>query len=157
MSSNFIEIESASWLSNEEKEYFKSIGICDINNPQFEDPLESAAPQISDEEWREFCEGMDSGSAHRVYELEKHDRSMIFTRKGKKYSNMLRHMVNHGNAKSGKTMRQIYRYCYQYLFDKGWTQFYPPAFNVKCKYIVELGDDRCLYITNVTRNKRYHK
>lgn len=112
---------------------------------------------ISDEDkyWEEFDKAMNSMRA--PFEHEKHDINLIFTRKGKKYSAMLRHMVNYGNAKSGATMRQIYRYCYQYLFDKGWTQFYPPVFNAKCKYIVELGNDNKLYITNVSRRKRLPK
>ena len=146
MSSEFIEIESAP-ISNEEKEYFKSIGVCDINIPQFEEPHTQADPQISDEEWKDFCEGIDSGSAHRVYELEKHDRSMIFTRKGKKYFTMLRHMVNHGKAKSGKTMRQIYRYCWTWLMDQGYTgNFDMPLFNAKARYTADM-DNGVIYIS----------
>lgn len=119
--------------------------------------IEIETTLINDEDkyWEEFIKEMNSTRA--PFEHEKHDANLIFTRKGKKYSAMLRHMVNYGNAKSGATMRQIYRYCYQYLFDRGWTQFCLPAFNAKCKYIVELGHDDKLYITNVSREKRFPK
>ena len=162
MASNNIQNNINTTISDEEREYFASIGVKPMDENDLRltslimcNPLQFYEDHISEEEWKKFCEGIDSGSAHHVYEIEKHDYNMIFTRKGKKYSAMLRHMVNHGNAKSGKTMRQIYRYCYQYLFDRDWTQFYPPVFNPKAKYIVELGDDNHLYIKNVTKDKRY--
>ena len=86
-----------------------------------------------------------------------HDIRIRFTPRGNKYANILNNMIRTGKAKSGKTMRQVYKYLYTLMLDTGATRFGCPKFNADCKYTVELGDDGELYITNVTRNKQLPK
>lgn len=86
-----------------------------------------------------------------------HDVRVRFTRKGNKWANVLAHMLDTGKAKSGKTMRQIYRYCWAYMKDRGYAgDFDMPLFNAKAKYSVYMDDDNgIIYVTNVSANKRY--
>ena len=86
-----------------------------------------------------------------------HDIRMRFTPNGNKYANILDHMIKTGKAKSGKTMRQVYKYLYTWMLDTGVTRFDCPKFNANCKYTIILGDDGELYITNVTRDKQFPK
>ena len=55
---------------------------------------------------------------------EQHAVRTRFTRKGNKWANVLDRMIN-----TGKTMRQIYRYCQVWLSDIGATDFSCPKFN----------------------------
>ena len=82
-----------------------------------------------------------------------HDIRMRFTREGNKYANILDRMIKTGKAKSGKTMRQVYKYLYTWMLDTDVSSFDCPKFNANCKYTVEF-DNGELYVTNVTRNKR---
>lgn len=87
-----------------------------------------------------------------------HDVRVRFTRKGNKWANVLAHMLDTGKAKSGKTMRQIYRYCWAWMKDRGYAgDFDMPLFNAKAKYSVYMDDDDngIIYVTNVSTNKRY--
>lgn len=84
-----------------------------------------------------------------------HDIRMRFTTHGNKYVGILDHMIKTGKAKSGSTMRQVYKYLYTWMLDTGATSFCCPKFNTDCKYKVSIGDDGELYITNVTRDKQY--
>lgn len=88
-----------------------------------------------------------------------HDVRMRFTRKGNKWANVLAHMMDTGKAKSGKTMRQIYRYCWSWMKDRGYAgNFDMPLFNEKAKYSVYMDtddDNGIIYVTNVSSNKRY--
>lgn len=88
-----------------------------------------------------------------------HDVRVRFTRKGNKWANVLAHMLDTGKAKSGKTMRQIYRYCYSWMKDRGYAgNFDMPLFNAKAKYSVYMDtddDNGIIYVTNVSTNKRY--
>ena len=88
-----------------------------------------------------------------------HDVRMRFTRKGNKWANVLAHMMETGKAKSGKTMRQIYRYCWSWMKDRGYAgNFDMPLFNEKAKYSVYMDtddDNGIIYVTNVSSNKRY--
>lgn len=88
-----------------------------------------------------------------------HDVRVRFTRKGNKWANVLFHMLDTGKAKSGKTMRQIYRYCWSYMKDRGYAgDFDMPLFNAKAKYSVYMDkddDNGIIYVTNVSANKRY--
>lgn len=86
-----------------------------------------------------------------------HDIRVRFTRKGNKWANVLFHMLDTGKAKSGKTMRQIYRYCWAYMKDRGYAgDFDIPLFNTKAKYSVYMDDDNgIIYVMNVSANKRY--
>ena len=84
-----------------------------------------------------------------------HDISMRFTTHGNKYVGILDHMIKTGKSKSGKTMRQVYKYLYTWMLDTGATSFCCQKFNTDCKYTVSIGDDGELYITNVTRDKQY--
>ena len=86
-----------------------------------------------------------------------HDVRVRFTRKGNKWANVLFHMLDTGKAKSGKTMRQIYRYCWAWMKDRGYAcNFDMPLFNAKAKYSVYMDDDNgIIYVTNVSTNKRY--
>ena len=88
-----------------------------------------------------------------------HDIRVRFTRKGNKWANVLFHMLDTGKAKSGKTMRQIYRYCWAYMKDRGYAgDFDMPLFNAKAKYSVYMDkddDNGIIYVTNVSTNKIY--
>lgn len=88
-----------------------------------------------------------------------HDIRVRFTRKGNKWANTLAHMLDTGKAKSGKTMRQIYRYCWAWMKDRGYAgNFDMPLFNEKAKYSVYMDtndDNGIIYVTNVSSNKRY--
>lgn len=85
-----------------------------------------------------------------------HDVRVRFTRKGNKWDNVLFHMLDTGKAKSGKTMRQIYRYCWAWMKVRGYAgDFDMPLFNTKAKYSVYMDDNGIIYVTNVSTNKRY--
>ena len=88
-----------------------------------------------------------------------HDIRVRFIRKGNKWANVLAHMLDTGKAKSGKTMRQIYRYCWAWMKDRGYSgNFDMPLFNEKAKYSVYMDkddDNGIIYVTNVSSNKRY--
>ena len=88
-----------------------------------------------------------------------HDIRVRFTRKGNKWANVLAHMLDTGKAKSGKTMRQIYRYCWAWMKDRGYAgNFDMPLFNENAKYSVYMDtddDNGIIYVTNVSSNKRY--
>lgn len=87
-----------------------------------------------------------------------HDIRIRFTRKGNKWANVLFHMLDTGKPKSGKTMRQIYRYCWAWMKDRGYAgDFDMPLFNAKTKYSVYMDNDDngIIYVTNVSANKRY--
>ena len=85
-----------------------------------------------------------------------HDIRVRFTRKGNKWANTLAHMLDTGKAKSGKTMRQIYRYCWAWMKDLGYAgNFDMPLFNEKAKYSVYMDtddDNGIIYVTNVSAN-----
>lgn len=98
--------------------------------------------------WSEGC----TMQQHCIHEIR-----IRFTRKGNKYANVLNHMIKTGKAKSGSTMRQVYKYMYTLMLDSGATRFGCPKFNTNCKYTVSIGDDGELYITNVTRDKKFPK
>ncbi len=79
-----------------------------------------------------------------------HDVRMRFTRKGNKWANTLAHMLDTGKAKSGKTMRQIYRHCWSWMKDRGYSgNFGMPSFSAKAKYTVNMDDDGVIYISRV--------
>ena len=79
-----------------------------------------------------------------------HDIRVRFTRKGNKWANVLAHMLDTGKAKSGKTMRQIYRYCFAWMKDRGYAgNFDMPSFSTKAKYTVHMDDDGVIYISRV--------
>lgn len=78
-----------------------------------------------------------------------HDVRVRFTRKGNKWANVLFHMLDTGKPKSGKTMRQIYRYCWAWLSDIGATDFGCPKFNPNANYAVDVDDEGKIYINRV--------
>lgn len=79
-----------------------------------------------------------------------HDVRMRFTRKGNKWANVLAHMLDTGKAKSGKTMRRIYRHCWAWMKDRGYAcNFGMPSFRAKAKYTVNMDDDGVIYINRV--------
>ena len=79
-----------------------------------------------------------------------HDIRMRFTRKGNKWANTLAHMLDTGKSKSGKTMRCIYKYCWTWLMDQGYTgNFDMPLFNTKARYTANMDDDGVIYIHRV--------
>lgn len=83
---------------------------------------------------------------------EQHDVHAIrirFTRKGNKWFSVLDRMINTGKAKSGKTMRQIYRYCQVWLSDIGATDFGCPKFNPNANYAVDVDDEGKIFIHRV--------
>lgn len=88
-----------------------------------------------------------------------HDVRVRFTRKGNKWANVLFHMLDTGKPKSGKTMRQIYLYCWAWMKDRGYAgNFDMPLFNAKAKYSAYMDkddDNGIIYVTNVSANKRY--
>ena len=76
-----------------------------------------------------------------------HNIRTRFTRKGNKWANVLDNMLDTGKAKSGKTMRQIYRYCWTWLMDQGYTgNFDMPLFNAKARYTADI-DNGVIYIS----------
>ena len=81
-------------------------------------------------------------------EHDVHDIRARFTRKGNKWANALAHMLDTGKAKSGKTMRQVYKYCQTWLMDQGYTNFGMPSFNSKAKYTANIHDG-VIYISRV--------
>ena len=84
-----------------------------------------------------------SAEEHNVHNIRAR-----FTRKGNKWANVLAHMLDTGKAKSGKTMRQVYKYCQTWLMDQGYTDFGMPSFNAKAKYTVDMCDG-VIYISRV--------
>ena len=79
-----------------------------------------------------------------------HDVRMRFTRKGNKWANVLAHMLDTGKAKSGKTMRRIYRHCWTWMKDREYAgNFGMPSFSAKAKYTVHMDDDGVIYISRV--------
>lgn len=84
-----------------------------------------------------------SAEEHNVHNIRTR-----FTRKGNKWANVLDRMISTGKTKSGKTMRQIYRYCHVWLSDIGATDFGCPKFNPNAKYTVDV-DEGKIYIHRV--------
>ena len=79
-----------------------------------------------------------------------HDVRVRFTRKGNKWANVLAHMLDTGKAKSGKTMRRIYRHCWAWMKDREYAgNFGMPSFSAKAKYTVHMDDDGVIYISRV--------